>query len=59
MTTVDTNAAALAAGVKPATIRDWARRGLLCRVGSDNRARALWDLDQVDHVATQLKEKNR
>jgi hypothetical protein len=39
------NDAAAAAGVEPATIRDWFRRGLLTRHGSTRRA--LVDLDEL------------
>lgn len=43
---VDTEVAAVAAGVAPATIRDWARRGLLRRRGGSER-RPKWDLREV------------
>jgi hypothetical protein len=35
---VNTELAALAAGVSPATIRQWVRRGKLTRYGSPSRA---------------------
>jgi DNA-binding transcriptional MerR regulator len=47
---VDTQAAALAAGVKPSTIRTWADRGLLSRHGRRQR-RTLYDLGEVLSVA--------
>jgi hypothetical protein len=40
-----TTEAALAAGVTPAAIRQWARRGKLRRYGSRNRA--LWRADEI------------
>ena len=45
-TLVDTQAAALAVGVEPATIRKWEQRGLLAKVGRQHR-RNLYDLEQV------------
>lgn len=47
MTLVDTQAAAHAARVKPATIRSWARRGKLAQHGTDWRGRSLYDLAEV------------
>lgn len=46
MTLVPTDLAALAAGVSPATIRDWRRRGLLAVRGGTPR-RPLYDLRDV------------
>lgn len=51
MTLVDTQAAAHAARVQPATIRSWARRGKLERQGSDANGRAMYSLSQVYTVA--------
>lgn len=44
---VDTNAAALAAGVTPSTIRTWAHRGHLTPQGKDSQGRTLYPLHQV------------
>ncbi|MGL5859402.1 MAG: hypothetical protein ACRC35_13545 [Angustibacter sp.] len=43
--TVPTDLAALAAGVSPATIRQWASRGKLTRYGSPGRAE--YSLDEL------------
>lgn len=45
--------AALAVGVKPATLRDWRRRGLLTPVGGTERRPlyALADLHTAKHAA--------
>lgn len=43
--TVPTYLAALAAGVSPATVRQWARRGKLTRYGRPGRAE--YDLDEL------------
>lgn len=51
MTLVDTEAAAFAAGVAPATIRDWCRAHQLTRHGT--RRKAMWDLAEVYRLATQ------
>lgn len=47
MTLADTAAAAASVGRPAATIRTWARRGLLERHGKDQRGRTLYDLDEV------------
>lgn len=47
MTLVDTQAAAHAARVKPATIRSWARRGKLAQHGVDQKGRGMYDLAEV------------
>ena len=44
---VDAIAAQVATGVKAATIRVWAHRGHLTRVGRDERGRTLYDLDEI------------
>jgi hypothetical protein len=44
----DTQAAALAADVKPAQLRSWLHRGALIRHGHDHRGRALIDLDELE-----------
>ena len=50
---VDTQAAAQAARVAPATIRSWAQRGHLQRMGTDHHGRTLYALDDVyKHAAT-------
>ncbi|WNM65735.1 MerR-like helix-turn-helix DNA binding domain protein [Arthrobacter phage Vulpecula] len=48
---VDSVAAATAAGVKPATLRGWAHRGLLERKGTDSKGRAVYDLADVYRTA--------
>lgn len=48
---VDTRAAALFAGVAPATIRSWIHRGKLPHQGRDRRGRTLVDLRDVDRIA--------
>lgn len=47
VTLVDTQAAAHAARIQPATIRSWARRGKLTQHGTDWRGRSLYDLNEV------------
>jgi predicted site-specific integrase-resolvase len=47
---VDTQAAALAVGVSPVTIRVWAHRGLLTPIGREKRRR-LYDLNAVIECA--------
>lgn len=44
---VDTQAAALAAGVAPSTIRSWAHRGHITPHGQDHRGRTLYHLPEV------------
>lgn len=44
---VDAIAAQVATGVKAATIRVWAHRGYLTRVGRDAKGRTLYDLDEI------------
>lgn len=46
-TLVDTQAAALALGVRPGTIRQWLRRGHLTHHGYDHAGRALVSLTEV------------
>lgn len=48
---VDTQAAAVAARVQAATIRQWARRGKLQRQGKDEVGRVLYRLDDVYRAA--------
>lgn len=48
---VDTSAAALAVERTPATVREWAARGLLEQVGTDERGRRLYKLADVYRVA--------
>lgn len=51
---VDTVAAGLATGVKPATMRHWLRRGKLTRHGHDYYGRAIVDLDEVQAQMVEL-----
>lgn len=44
---LDTVAAEKATGIKPATMRQWLRRGKLTRHGHDYYGRALVDLDEL------------
>lgn len=48
---VDSAAAAVAAKVKPATIRSWANRGQLVRQGTDHKGRTLYALAEVYALA--------
>jgi predicted site-specific integrase-resolvase len=48
---VDTQAAAVAVGVSPVTIRVWAHRGLLSPIGRKGR-RTLYDLNAVIDCAS-------
>lgn len=48
---VDSAAAAVAARVKPATIRSWANRGQLKRQGTDAKGRTLYALADVYALA--------
>jgi hypothetical protein len=50
-TLVDTEAAALALCVSPATIRQWSVRGKLSRHGTPKRA--LWDLAELLAISEQ------
>lgn len=68
MKLVDTQAAACAAGVDPATIRSWARRNQLEQHGTDHKRRTLYDLAAVyklarekraRHAATQVGQTSR
>lgn len=52
---VDTQAAAAAGIVSPATVRSWAHRGWLVRRGTGRRNRALYDLAEVYGVAADLR----
>lgn len=54
---VDTLAAAEAARVAPATIRSWAHRGQLEKVGSDYRGRTLYSLDDVYRLAKARRQR--
>lgn len=51
---VDTQAAAVAVHVAPATVRSWAHRGWLERKGTGRGNRAVWDLGRVYEVAAAL-----
>ena len=50
MTLVPTDLAAFAAGVEPATIRQWAHRGKLHRYGTERQP--LWSLDEITDATT-------
>ncbi|MFC8494726.1 MerR family transcriptional regulator [Streptomyces sp. NPDC057235] len=52
--TLTTSLAALAAGVQPATIRDWVRRGLLTRCGG-SPGRPLYRVKDVQAARTAAK----
>ncbi|MGW8703359.1 MerR family transcriptional regulator [Streptomyces eurythermus] len=54
---VPADVAAIATGVKPATIRDWRRRGLLTPVGGTPR-RPLYALEDV-YAAQQAPKTSR
>jgi hypothetical protein len=47
LTLIDAQAAALAAGVRPGTVRQWLRRGKLTHHGYDHHRRALIDLEEL------------
>lgn len=47
---IDTQAAHLATGIKPATMRQWLHRGKLTRHGTDPDGRALVDLDELVQI---------
>ena len=49
-------AIAVLTGRKPATVRSWARKGLIERKGTDGRRRALYEVSQAQEVATHLDE---
>lgn len=44
---VDAIAAQVATGIRAATIRVWAHRGHVTRIGRDRRGRVLYDLDEI------------
>ena len=56
---VDTQAAAAAGIVSPATVRSWAHRGWLVRRGTGRRNRALYSLEDVYQVAADLRAGER
>ncbi|AYN57546.1 MerR-like helix-turn-helix DNA binding domain protein [Arthrobacter phage Kepler] len=58
---VDTQAAAVAVSVSPATVRSWAFRGYLVRAGTlpGSGRPALWDLGQVYSVAAAFARGER
>lgn len=51
---VDTPAAAVAVDRPPATIRNWAHRGLIRQQGKDGSRRTLYDLADVYQAARQM-----
>lgn len=56
---VDTQAAAAAGIVSPATVRSWAHRGWLERKGTGQHNRALYNLEDVYRVAAALRAGER
>lgn len=56
---VDTQAAAIAVGRRPATIRSWIHRGHLTPHGKDRAGRTLVDLAEVYRTATSTSTRNR
>lgn len=58
-TLVDTSAAAVAAGVSPATVRSWARRGKIQRHGTDDKGRTLYGLREIYAAATSTTSNKR
>ncbi|MDV5147194.1 hypothetical protein R1T08_24205 [Streptomyces sp. SBC-4] len=52
--TLTTSLAALSAGVKPATIRDWVRRGILTRCGG-SPLRPLYRIEDVQAARAAAK----
>ena len=56
MMLADTMAIAVLTGRKPATVRSWARKGLIERKGTDGRHRALYDVGQAQELARRLDE---
>ncbi|WP_030322857.1 MULTISPECIES: hypothetical protein [Streptomyces] len=52
--TLTTSLAALAAGVQPATIRDWVRRGILTRCGGTPK-RPVYRINDVDTARSASK----
>jgi hypothetical protein len=56
---VDTVAAARAVGRPPATIRNWAFRGLIRSCGKDGSRRQLYDLTDIYRTAGRLQRKEK
>jgi hypothetical protein len=56
MRLLSTEDAALACGVEPATIRQWARRGKLTRHGTHQRA--MYRLDELAALARQRNPRH-
>ncbi|MFF3060879.1 MerR family transcriptional regulator [Streptomyces sp. NPDC057909] len=52
--TLTTSMAAMSAGVQPATIRDWVRRGLLTRCGGSPK-RPIYRLEDVEAARSATK----
>jgi hypothetical protein len=55
---VDSVSAAVAVDRPKSTIRGWAHRGLINRVGQDAKGRALYDLAEVYRVAQRFPAKS-
>jgi predicted site-specific integrase-resolvase len=53
----DGEAIAAALGISPGTIRNWASAGKLQRRGRDGRRRTLYDLDEVEALATRARSE--
>lgn len=56
---VDTQAAAIAVGRQPATIRSWIHRGRIQAHGVDHRGRTLVDLAEIYRTAARGSTENR
>lgn len=56
---VDSVSAAVAVDRPHSTIRGWAHRGLLERLGADKRGRALYDLAAVYAVSVRFPAKKK
>ncbi|MFM9595743.1 hypothetical protein ACKI1J_24215 [Streptomyces scabiei] len=56
---VDIYAAALSVAQKPATLRQWIRRGEITHHGYDKRRRSLVDLEELQRVVHAKAERAR
>lgn len=53
---VDSAAAAVAAKVRPSTVRSWAKRGKLAKHGQDDKGRTLYNLADVYALISSKKD---